>query len=516
MFLFDTIFDRVKNAPVPVRKKSADGEKEKDRSTKENNLDSEDLRQSAIDVLNAHPEAMEAFEREYRKASLLEYGNGEQNLFTINSRQAVEKSRNGAYDDAVNAMSLTKRIVDELLMETEPKRITDKTVPPVALEEINSLPAKLRPQLTGSLMHVDIEDKSYIAVLDMLTMYKKTGNKQFYHMFRSGLDRLDLDPVMYEIIGMNRNSIGYWFPSLKKAAEMQDFFKVPETKIAKVPITLLQLTRMDYDTLTATTKDIVNKWAFEAFGLDENRTYFVKTGTYSSKFDFRNAKVTTPQEVRELGSYLLFIHYQALAMSWAHVFIQTKDGKPVTSTYGASTTNEWCVREYIEDKENNPCIYHGMPLHTEYRVFVDFDTDEVLGIVPYWHPEVMKKRFSKLPDADTADMKHDYVIYCTHEKTLMRRYEENKDAVVKHIEEMLPNVELTGQWSVDIMQNGDDFWLIDMAVASSSALSEYIPKGKIVEAEENWIPEIFMGDNIKKLSGCAASSACGTDLGEEQ
>ncbi|MBR0283080.1 MAG: RICIN domain-containing protein, partial [Oscillibacter sp.] len=31
-----------------------------------------------------------------------------------------------------------------------------------------------------------------------------------------------------------------------------------------------------------------------------------------------------------------------------------------------------------EDKENNPCIYKGMPLHTEYRVFVDFDTDEVL------------------------------------------------------------------------------------------------------------------------------------------
>ena len=39
--------------------------------------------------------------------------------------------------------------------------------------------------------------------------------------------------------------------------------------------------------------------------------------------------------------------------------------------YGVSTTNEWVVREFIPDKEGNPCIYHGLPLHTEYRVFVD-------------------------------------------------------------------------------------------------------------------------------------------------
>lgn len=49
------------------------------------------------------------------------------------------------------------------------------------------------------------------------------------------------------------------------------------------------------------------------------------------------------------------------------------------SIYGVSTTNEWVVREFIPDKEGNPCIYKGLPLHTEYRVFVDCDTDEVLG-----------------------------------------------------------------------------------------------------------------------------------------
>ena len=315
----------------------------------------------------------------------------------------------------------------------------------------------------------------------MLKRYQRTGDMTAYHMFRQGLDILDLDPITYEIIGMNRNSIGYWFPTLKKASEKQNFFQIPATKIVKVPLPLLQLTRCDYMSLTPTTIDIVNRWAYEAFELDENKTYFIKTGTYSSKYDFRNAKVTTPKEVRELGSYLLFIHFQALMMA---------STLASTCFYGVSTTNEWCVREYIEDKENNPCIYHGMPLHTEYRVFIDCDTDEVLGISSYWRPDIMKQRFSQGSDADTADMKHDYIIYQMHEEILMSRYNENKEIVVNKVKKILPDINLTGQWSLDIMQNGNDFWLIDMATADRSALNDCVPKGKLKAASENWIPNL--------------------------
>ena len=46
-------------------------------------------------------------------------------------------------------------------------------------------------------------------------------------------------------------------------------------------------------------------------GKREDKEYFIKTGTYSSKFDFRNARVSGPKEVRELGEYLLFIHFHA-------------------------------------------------------------------------------------------------------------------------------------------------------------------------------------------------------------
>ena len=43
---------------------------------------------------------------------------------------------------------------------------------------------------------------------------------------------------------------------------------------------------------------------------------------------------------------------------------------------------------------------------------------------------------------------------------------------------------------MDIMQNGNYFWFIDMATASASALNECIPKGKLKKMKENWIPEI--------------------------
>ena len=242
---------------------------------------------------------------------------------------------------------------------------------------------------------------------------------------------------------------------------------------------MLQLTRQDYMSFNRTTLDIVDRYCQKVFGLNENKEYFIKTGTYSSKYDFRNAHVHGAKEVRELGEYLLFIHWQALQMA-----------SPLTKPhpiYGVSTTNEWVIRDFIPDKENNPTIYKGMPLHTEYRVFVDFDTKQILGIHPYWDSVVMKKRFAE--DHSLHD-RHDYIIYSMHEQELYRRYEINKQTVLDNISSWLADVELTGQWSIDIMQNGDDFWLIDMAVASESAFyKETVAPELWKRTEENWLPE---------------------------
>ena len=444
-------------------------------------------------LLKTNPNALEEFEKAYTSQVLSQTSD---NFFEINSRQANEDRNCVENENIVGLDELIDKIVNELLSTTNIYKYSNKThnvikrndLPSeemVSNDDICKFPIKLRPQLSATLQKRDIvEMPSYVSLLDMYKRMKETKNpitrKQLYNHFRQGMDILDLDPILYEMIGTNPNSMGYWLPKMANAIDMQGFFKIPETTIIKVPMNMLQLTRCDYGELTQTTLDIVNRFCKKAFCLDENKEYFIKTGTYSSKFDFRNAYVHGAKEVRELGEYLLFIHFQANQMA-----------SPLTTPciYGVSTTNEWVVRNFIHDKENNPCIYKGLPLHTEYRVFVDFDENKVIGINPYWDAKVMKQRFGHEDDKDSPHQIHDYIIYCSHEDKLMKRYEENKDMIVKMVEEFLPNVELSGQWSIDIMQNDDEFWFIDMALAQNSALIECVPVELRKNVEENWLPD---------------------------
>lgn len=243
----------------------------------------------------------------------------------------------------------------------------------------------------------------------------------------------------------------------------------------------MQLSRLDYGCMTPTTLYILDLFCQKIFRLQKEKEYFVKTGTFSSKYDFRNAHVQGEKEVSELGEYLLFIYNQACQMAGPLMH---------PCTYGSGTTRSWVVREYIKDLEGNPCIYKGMPLHTEYRVFVDFDTKEILGISPYWKPDIMKQRFGHEKDADSPHNIHDYIIYLKHEKVLMSRYEKYKDKIEEQVQKLLPDIPLTGQWSMDIMQNGTDFYIIDMALAVNSALIECVPKEKLKPIAENWLPQI--------------------------
>lgn len=448
-------------------------------------------KEEVAEFLKITPLALEAFEQKYQNL----FGDTvSEHFFKVNAKQASSMRTNNFITpcDATEREKLLRDIVQELKGMTAVWRYDGSDVSTslmnqeigkeiVSLERIQTFPPEMQPDFTGYYAKRDISDFSYIILVDHLRkMEAETDPKKkqlYYNMFRQGLDILDLDYVTYQMIGMNHNSIGYWLPRVIEDIIKSGFFKVPKTTIFKVPLSMLQLTRNEYMKLTRITLDIVDRFVFDVCNLDESKDYFIKTGTYSSKFDFRNAKVSGEKEVRELGEYLLFIHYQACQMA-----------SPLSNPcfFGVSTTNEWVVREFISDKEDNPCIYHGLPLHTEYRIFVDFDTKEVLGINPYWDSSVMKQSLGMKNDPDSV---HDYVVYAAHEETLMQRYNENKDKIVAEIQAFLnQNESMTGQWSMDIMQNGDDFWFIDMADAMNSALADCVPKGKLKKNPENWIP----------------------------
>lgn len=88
-------------------------------------------------------------------------------------------------------------------------------------------------------------------------------------------------------------------------------------------------------------------------------------------------------------------------------------------------------------------------------------------------------------------MLRDAVTYKLREPSLMREYEATKDLVATHVAGLLPGLDLAGQWSLDIMRDGDDYWLIDMAPAERSTFYEQaVPKGKRRPMMENWIPEL--------------------------
>lgn len=431
------------------------------------------------ELLKVNPDLLEKFENAYQPT----LDEVDDNFFKVNAKQAAKenkKNRISDLDDELN--SIVDKIVDELLVDAG---IINKNIEYLKAEDLKHLPEKVRPQLAGNLIQKEINQLSYLPILDYYKRWKDTDDIESYHRFRQGLDILDLDPITYEIIGMNKNSMGYWLGELEQAIDDTGFFKYPKTKVVKVPLPLLQLTRLDYSSHTPTTIKILNEFCMKAFDLDVNKKYFVKTGTYSSKFDFRNAVVQGEQEVRELGEYLLFIHFQALQMA-----------SPLSSPviYGVSTTNEWVVREFIEDVENNPTIYKGMPLHTEYRFFVDLGTKEVMGVSPYWREDVMKRSFNE--GEQDNHKKHDYVIYKMHEEVLYERYNANVDKLTEKVEELIKNIDLDkGQWSLDVMQNGEDFYVIDMALASESALSDVVEPSKFKKFSENWIPKI--SNNLK-------------------
>lgn len=262
----------------------------------------------------------------------------------------------------------------------------------------------------------------------------------------------DLTEKVYDRFGENPNSIKNWLPQLSKAVDSTEtFFKIPSTTVLRLPIELAQFIRVEYNETSRKDRALFNSYIFNKLELEMGKTYFIKTGTFSSKFQFANAKCSEPDE---MGEYFQVINNFAM-------------------TVGAGQSIDVCAREYIEDPENNPTIYNGMPLRTEFRTFVDFDTNKLIGTVPYWHPIVMKRAL-KMGLSDS--MEQDYQTYLSEEDRLLREFNEHHGELNREIQKLIPEIDLKGQYSLDIMKSGDDFYLIDMALMSESALSELLPQ----------------------------------------
>lgn len=461
------------------------GKKKSPQMPKNSKISQKEIEELA-EFLGADAKELGKFNQSYQNFLLKEETDASK-MFSVPAKQAKPERE----DEQGEGGEIARRIIDELKTLTEVWEIKDGICErrPAATElalgeavssdEVKQLPEGQHPMCTGKYSTTDMNAPAGVFILSYYKKWKETGDTGWYKMFRQGLDILDIDPLVYAMLDQNPNSMSHWLPQFCAAVKESGCgLKIPDTVIAKIPMTLLQLTRIDYERLNQATRNIINTYCMEVFYLDISKDYFVKTGTFSSKFDFRNAHVTGAEEVRTLGEYLVYIQDQA-------VYAAGPLSSP--SVYGMSTTTEWVVRDYIQPVQECQTIYKGLPLRTEYRVFVDFDTREVIGISPYWEEKLMEKRFSEKRDGHDV---HDYVAFETEKLRLRTRYEENKEKVVQAVAEMAACCEgMTGQWSVDIMQNGSDFWLIDAAIAQQSALFDCVPGEKKKAYRENWLPE---------------------------
>lgn len=269
----------------------------------------------------------------------------------------------------------------------------------------------------------------------------------------------DLTVKTYERFKQNKNAFSNWYPQLAKAIESSNSpFLTPASKSVVLPIELAQFMRIEYNDTTEADKKTFNDFVFKALELDADKTYFIKTGNFSMKFQFHNARCTEPLE---MGEYFQVINNFAMQV-------------------GAGTTVEIVAREYINDVENNPTIYNGMPLRTEFRAFVDFDQDQLIGIVPYWHPIVMKRA---LESSHIETVKQDFVTYSAHEDALMAKYNDVLPTVRRELKNLIPHIKLSGQYSIDVMKNGDDLYVIDMALMNESALVELLENPEYREVQ---------------------------------
>lgn len=278
-----------------------------------------------------------------------------------------------------------------------------------------------------------------------------------YHLLSRLLSVSDLTKKVYARFADNPNSLYNWFtPVVDAVAKSKSGLKIPATQTLRLPIELAQFIRLEYQDTSAEDKELFNQFIFDQFNLEDGKTYFIKTGTFSSKFQFANAKCFEP---REMGEYFQVVNNFAM-------------------TVGAGQSIDLVVREYIEDVEDNPTIYNGMPLRTEFRAFVDCDSDELIGVVPYWHPIVMKRALEAaardiIPGLGQT-IQTDYQTYLAHEDKLTRDYNEQLARVKREITNLLPSLNLTGKYSVDVMKNGDDLYVIDLALMSESALADLL------------------------------------------
>ena len=177
--------------------------------------------------------------------------------------------------------------------------------------------------------------------------------------------------------------------------------------------------------------------------MEPNKKMFMKNGTYSNKFNFETCVFNSSDPIETIVDKFLEINYDSFLKS-------------------AGGSTELIIRAFIENGKHD-CIYNGMELNPEFRLFYSFDSHEILSVFNYWDVDFML-------ESGYFEYEEDIEILKNNKDRINLEFANNKDKLIEHFNESLyKKTSLTGEWSIDFMLIGETFYLIDMAIAQNSA-----------------------------------------------
>ena len=261
---------------------------------------------------------------------------------------------------------------------------------------------------------------------------------------------------MFDYTREHENDFSFWYPKIKDCGiptPLTFYTKLPSAE--EEPEYVKRLYEAFYMEHPKEDEEVVKAYLEERvipklkeMGLTGH--VFVKNGRFSNKF---NANGTCNlYGLHELYRAIILINYEAICC-------------------GAEGADEIVVRKFIESSVGmTPCIYNGLPLRPEFRVFYDFDARKPIFTANYWDYDYVYPHLYHATDK---------IIFEHERERLEGVYAHFKDAVQDKVADAMQNVQgLTGQWSVDVlMDEREKFWLIDMAIAQRSAYWEMRPEG---------------------------------------
>ena len=249
----------------------------------------------------------------------------------------------------------------------------------------------------------------------------------------------------YEELLENKNNYSYWYNLIDRKNLSNNGIKIVDSKIFLLDYEHYRMIGDLYELRNQLPTDEFYQsgkyklWQNHIKSLIQDlepHIYNIKTQTFSNKFEFENS-ISYKDDI---PSKILDIMFKDFEVE-------------------AEGLSGFIVRDLIKSDIRIPCIYKGMPLNSEFRVFYDFDEDKLLYSVNYWNYDYCK---DYLIEEDDIVFKHE-------EERLNKSFEENQGKIESLIKENAKYFDLEGKWSIDLMITNNQLYLIDMALANQSA-----------------------------------------------